>query len=107
MRASVMTKKTSILSIRVPKLFDTHTRHDLLTVKEWHVKEGDIVQPEQQLVTLDTPPGLYHIPAYPQKKMKTAHRVVAISAPAGSTIRLGEELIQLEPVEEEAASAPE
>ena len=82
--------------VRVPKLFPTHTVREVLIVEKWHVREGDIIQPEDLMVSLETPPGYYDIPT--PDDVTVPHRVVRLHVPAGEEIRLNDLLITLEPV---------
>ena len=76
--------------VHVPKLFPTHTIREILTVERWHVQEGDILQPNALMVSLETPPGFFDIP----------HRVIHLHVAKGGEIRLNDPLITLEPVAE-------
>lgn len=85
--------KMSTIEVRVPKLFPTHTTREILVVERWHVKEGDILQPEALMVSLETPPGFFDIPAPPN--ITTPHRVTRIHVPEAGEIRLNDLLITL------------
>jgi pyruvate/2-oxoglutarate dehydrogenase complex dihydrolipoamide acyltransferase (E2) component len=84
-----------MIEVRVPKLFPTHTIREILTVERWHVQEGDILQPGALMVSLETPPGFFDIPAPPEVTMP--HRVKHIHVAEGEEIRLDDSLITLEP----------
>jgi hypothetical protein len=84
------------LEVRVPKLFPTHTVRETLTVERWHVREGDVLQPDALMVSLETPPGFFDIPAPPE--VTVPHRVMHLHAAEGGEIRLNDLLITLEPV---------
>jgi hypothetical protein len=85
-----------IKEVRVPKLFPTHSVREVLIIERWHVCEGDILQPDQLMVSLETPPGFFDIPAPPE--VARAHRVTRLHVPNGGEIRLNDPLITLEPV---------
>src|SRR5258706_15802328 len=91
--------KSKMIEVRVPKLFPTHTLRERLTVEQWHVHEGDILQPDALMVSLETPPGFFDIPAPPE--VTVPHRVKRIHAAQGEEIRLGDRLVTLEPVSSE------
>lgn len=94
-------EKTTVLEFTIPELYPTHTSHDLLTVEEWHVAVGDIIQPQQLLVTLDTPPGVGDI--YAPEGLEGPHRVVSLAVPVRGELHLSELLIQLEAVQQKAS----
>ncbi len=84
--------------VRVPKLFPTHTVREVLTVEKWHVHEGDIIQPDQLMVSFETPPGYFDISTPPE--VTVPHRVVRLHVPENGEIRLNDLFITLEPVSE-------
>lgn len=84
--------------VRVPKLFPTHTVRETLIVEKWHVREGDIIQPDALMVSLETPPGFFDIPTPPN--VAVPHRVVCLHVPENGEIRLNDPLITLEPLSE-------
>lgn len=84
--------------VHVPKLFPTHTIREILTVERWHVQEGDILQPNALMVSLETPPGFFDIPTPPE--VTVPHRVIHLHVAKGGEIRLNDPLITLEPVAE-------
>jgi pyruvate/2-oxoglutarate dehydrogenase complex dihydrolipoamide acyltransferase (E2) component len=84
--------------VRVPKLFPTHTIREVLVVEKWHVQEGDILQPGALMISLETPPGFFDIPAPPE--VTVPHRVIRHHVAEGAEIRLNDSLITLEPVSE-------
>lgn len=47
------------VEVHVPKLFPTHTVREILTVERWHVQEGEIIQQDALMVSLETPPGFF------------------------------------------------
>src|SRR5690348_16612523 len=85
-------------TVHVPRLFPTHTVREILVIEKWHVQEGDILQPNAAMVSLETPPGFFDIPAPPE--VTRPHRVVRLHASEGEEIWLDEPLITLEPVYE-------
>lgn len=97
-------KKKKPLTLRVPIVFPTMTKPDVLTILEWYVREGDIIQPPPDLNNL---PPLLNIdaPYYGGSEitlpvpefLRVPCRVVRILKPEQSTIQLGDELIMLEP----------
>ncbi len=93
-----VTPKLATKEVRVPKLFPTHTIREVLTIEKWHVQEGDIIQPNALMVSLETPPGFFDIPTPPE--VIVPHRVVRLHVPDGGEIRLNDPLITLEPVNE-------
>lgn len=93
---SIMMGVTSTVGIKevcVPKLFPTHTIREVLLVEKWYVQAGDILQPDQLMVSLETPPGFFDIPAPPE--VTVPHRVIRLHAPQGGEIRLNDALITL------------
>lgn len=92
----VKSKVSSIVEVHVPKLFPTHTVREVLTVERWHVREGDILQPDALMVSLETPPGFFDIPAPPE--VTVPHRIVHMCVAEGGETRLNDLLITLEPV---------
>lgn len=90
--------KMETKEVRVPKLFPTHTTREILVVEKWHVREGEILQPSALMVSLETPPGFFDIPAPPS--IKVPHKVTCIHVVEGKEIRLNDLLITLEPVPE-------
>src|SRR5579859_1250674 len=90
--------KRETKEVRVPQLFPTHTVRETLVIEKWYVQEGDILQPKARMVSLETPPGFFDIPAPPE--VTGPHRVVRLHAAEGEEIRLSEILITLEPVPE-------
>jgi len=70
------------------------THEDLLTITQWYVEEGDIVNPQDFLLEVDAPPGFISIPVPPT--VTTAARVERIEAE--KKIRLGDLLLTLEPL---------
>ncbi len=83
--------------LRLPKLFQTHRREDMIIINQWHVQIGQIVNGDDLLLTVDTPPGVCEIYA-PERKIKTPHRVCRLEGSVGEEIRLGATFITLEPV---------
>lgn len=90
--------KMATKEVRVPKLFPTHTVREVLIVEKWHVQEGDILQPDALMVSLETPPGFFDIPVPPE--VTVPHYVVRLHVAEGGEIRLNDLLITLEPVPE-------
>ena len=88
--------KMTTIEVRVPKLFPTHTVREELLVEKWHVQEGEILQPDAPMVSLETPPGFFDIPAPPE--VTVPHRVARLHVPEGGDIRLNDLLITLEPI---------
>ncbi len=90
--------KPEMIEVRVPKLFPTHTVREVLKVERWYVQEGDILQPDALMVSLETPPGFFDIPAPPS--VRVPHKVTRIHVAEGNEIRLNDALITLEPLPE-------
>ncbi len=94
---------TKALTLRLPMLFPYHTRPDIITVREWKYKVGDVLpsDPEQVLLAVSCcyGEGTLSIPDF----LGAPHRIVRILKPAGSKMQLGDELFVLEPVEDPAA----
>lgn len=90
--------KMITIEVRVPKLFPTHTIREVLVVEKWHVREGEVIQPDALMVSLETPPGFFDIPTPPEVTMP--HRVARLHVPEGGEIRLNDPLITLELVSE-------
>lgn len=86
--------------VRVPKLFPTHTVRETLTIERWYVREGDIIQPNALMVSLETPPGFFDIPTPPS--VTVPHRVVCLHMPESGEVRLHDPLITLEPIAAES-----
>jgi hypothetical protein len=84
--------------VRVPKLFPTHTIREALAVEKWHVQEGDILRPGALMISLETPPGFFDIPAPPN--VTVPHRVIRHHVAEGGEIRLNDPFVTLEPVPE-------
>lgn len=83
--------KMNMLEIYLPQVFPTMTEPDILTIKQWYVREQDIVQPGGLLLEVEAPIGDIDIPIPPE--MTVPHRVIYISKIQGATIRLGDLLI--------------
>lgn len=98
MEAMIGVKSEMVIEVRVPKLFPTHTIREVLVVEKWHVHEGDILQPDALMVSLETPPGFFDIPAPPE--VVVPHRVTHIHVAQGGEIRLDDRLATLEPISE-------
>lgn len=96
--ATMIGVKPEMIEVSVPKLFPTHTVRETLTVEQWHVQEGDILQPDALMVSLETPPGFFDIPAPPS--ITAPHKVIRIHVAQGNEIRLNDTLITLEPISE-------
>ena len=90
--------RSKMIEVRVPKLFPTHTVREVLTVERWYIREGDIVQPDMLMVSLETPPGFFDIPTPPA--VTEPYRVGHLHVPEGGEIRLNDLLITLERISE-------
>lgn len=82
--------------ILVPRLIEQMTSPDRVEVLEWHVKEGDIVQPDTPMLTVDFLGDDWYLPVPP---LGDALCVVKIQAPVGTTVHLHDSLIILVPVQ--------
>src|SRR5215469_4390194 len=87
--------KPKLIEVHVPKLFPTLSTMDKLSIEKWYVAENDVVQPGDLLVSLEAPLGFFDIPTPPS--VTGPCRVAQVVA-QGEQIRLGELLIQLEPI---------
>lgn len=85
------------MKIYLPELFDLMDKEDVLTVLEWYVSLGDIVEPGAMIILLDAFDGEYQIPTPPE--MTVPHRVVELGKQVGEKVHLGDFLISLEPVQ--------
>ena len=87
--------KTNMLEIYLPEVFPTMTEPDTLTIKQWYVREQDVVQPGELLLEVEAPIGDIDIPTPPE--LAVPHRVIYIAKARGAPIQLGDFLISLEP----------
>ena len=86
-----------MIEVHVPKpAYPLISERDWFKIKRWYVQEGDVLQPGDNMVEIDCPPGYYVVNTPPQ--VKIPHRVAKIHLPAGSSTHLGELMISLEPV---------
>lgn len=85
------------MEIYLPKLFEIMDEHDVVTILEWYVALGDIVEPGVNLLKVRAPGRTITIPTPPE--LQIPHRVVQIAKVAQSEVRLGDLLIKLEPIE--------
>ena len=81
------------MEIYLPKLFELMTEPDIVTILNWYVAPGDVVQPGANLVEVWAPGRRITIPTPPE--LTTPHRVVEIAK--GEKLRMGDFLIKLEP----------
>lgn len=88
-----------VKEVKLPRLFNTHRREDVILISEWHVRIGEIIQPNALLLTVDTPPGICDIFA-PLHRIRTPHRVCSLAGKVGEEIHLGNTFITLEPASE-------
>ena len=88
-------EKQAVIEVRLPQLFPTHSTRDVLLTRMWYVKEGDVLQPGENLLEVEAPPGLIIIPAPPE--VTVPYRVKRIFKAQGTLVRLGDLLITLEP----------
>ena len=84
------------MQVNLPKIFPTMSEYDICRVADWYVRENDTIQPDQLLLEIDAPYGLIAIPAPPE--VTKPHRVVRRGPDVGGTIKLGDFLIELEPI---------
>jgi|SRR5882762_8077692 len=91
---------TKPLTLKLPMLFPSMTRPDVIIVVRWNFKEGDVLplDPDQCLLVVSCVygEGSLLIPDF----LGRPHRIVKILQPVGSTMQLGDPLFALEPVEE-------
>ena len=78
--------------ILVPRLIAQMTRPDRAEVLEWHVKEGDIIQPDEPMLTLDFLQDDWYLPVPP---LGGSLRVVRIETQVGDIVHLHDPLIVL------------
>lgn len=83
-----------VMNYTVPPLYERHHPQDPLTIEEWHVSVGDIIQPDQLLVSLGTPPGFCDV--YSPEELSGDHRIVFLPTPDEEILHLGDLLIQLQ-----------
>jgi hypothetical protein len=88
-------RSQAMVEVYLPQLFPTMRYDDTLTIKQWYVEEGDIVEPNGFLLEVDAPPGFISIPVPPS--VAVASRVVRIVRRDGE-IHLGDLLVTLEPI---------
>lgn len=82
--------------ILVPRLIPQMTKPDRAEILEWHVKEGDIVQPDAPMLTVDFLQDDWYLPVPP---LGGSLRVVRIKASIGTIVHLHDPLIVLAPVQ--------
>ena len=85
---------------RVPHLIPHMTRPDRVEIIAWHIKEGDIVKPDDAMVTFDFLGDDWHICMPPLGPV----RVLKIIVPAGTLVHLHDPLLLLAPVPSAASS---
>jgi len=86
------------MEITVPQLFEIMTIHDPVTILEWYVQPGDIVEPGANLLKVRAPGRTITIPTPPE--LTVPHRVVEIAPSERGPLHLGGFLIRLEPLPE-------
>ncbi|MDA1196897.1 MAG: hypothetical protein O2779_02965 [Nanoarchaeota archaeon] len=67
-------------------------------IVSWKVKEGDVVQEDQNLVEVETDKAIVEIPS------PKAGKIVKVNGKAGETINVGDVLVE---IEEESSEQPE
>lgn len=82
--------------IRLPKLLPQLRPADCNFVQTWYVQPGSIVQANDLLVCIETPPADVEIPVPPD--LDGSYRVVSLAVLEGEEIHLDEVFITLEPV---------
>ncbi len=90
------------MEIYLPKLFELMTEPDPVTITEWFVALGDIVQPGDNLVEVWAPGRRITIPTPPE--LTTPHRVVEIAKGEQGPLHMGDLLIKLEPLAPSASA---
>jgi hypothetical protein len=83
------------IHIFVPRLIEQMTKPDRVQILEWHVKEGDIVQPDTLMLTADFLQDDWYFPIPP---LGNSLRVIRIEASVGDIVHLDDPLIVLKPV---------
>lgn len=76
------------------------TQMDQLKVEQWYVREHDLVQPGDLLVSIEGPPGFFDIPTPPT--MATPCRVTHIVKQPGASVHLNDLLLILNPEQQTA-----
>tara|TARA_Y100000310_G_C20631190_1_gene788734 strand:- start:1502 stop:1783 length:282 start_codon:yes stop_codon:yes gene_type:complete len=70
-------------------------------IVSWKVKEGDVVQEDQNLVEVETDKAIVEIPS------PKAGKIVKINGKAGDTINVGDVLVEIEESSSEQPEASE
>jgi pyruvate/2-oxoglutarate dehydrogenase complex dihydrolipoamide acyltransferase (E2) component len=78
-------------------------KEDWFKIEEWHVAEGDIVQADKPLVTIECALASFSIPIPPQAD---TYRVKRLCVPAGASTHLGELIVVLEQSMPDTSSEP-
>ena len=96
--------------LKLPMCFPTMTKPDRVTVREWYVKEGDIIEPPTDiehlppLLDVDAPyAGGSEIEIPVPEFLRRRYRVVKILKPAQSTVQLSDRIITLQLVKNDVA----
>ena len=78
--------------ILVPRLIEQMTKPDRVEILAWHVKEGDIIQPDAPMLTVDFLQDDWYLPVPP---LGGSLHVVSIEASVGTIVHLDDPLIVL------------
>lgn len=92
---ALRTLEDGTLLILVPHLIPQMTRPDRVEILEWDVQEGDIVQPDAPMLSVDFLQDDYYLPVPP---LGNSLRVVKIKALVGDIVHLDDPLIILAPI---------
>ena len=96
MPTTLLTGVRFCMEIYIPQLWELMSVHDSVTIREWYVSEGSIVQPGDYLVEVWTPGRRITIPTPPE--LMTPHRVVELAKAEQGPLHMGDLLIKLEPI---------
>src|SRR5712692_9692812 len=102
MSATFFTGVQIWMEIYLPKLFELMTEPDIVTILNWYVAPGDVVQPGANLVEVWAPGRRITIPTPPE--LTTPHRVVEIAKGEQGPLHMGDLLIKLEPLAPSASA---
>ena len=97
-KKAIETGQDGNLLFRVPHLIPHMTKPDRVTILHWHIKEGDIVNPDDLMVTFDFLGDDWHVSMPPLGPL----RVLKIEVAEGNIVHLHDPLIVLEPVQSAA-----
>src|SRR2546429_8950573 len=94
--APLLTGVRICMEIYLPQLWELMSVHDPVTIREWYVYEGSIVQPGDHLVEVWTPGRTITIP--PPPELVAPHRVVELAKAEQGPLHMSNLLIKLKPI---------